>query len=131
MANRREFLLGAGGAAATLALVLGEAEAASKYTLVYISAANCPNCSKFYYSGGLGNMKSLLASKSVEYKSIDVRRFQNYSDDPFPSDLAWLKAHGVSRGAPRFVLISGNRIVKNVNGASKYNSQIRPLIEQS
>lgn len=125
--SRRSFIL----AGAALLAAGNGAQAAGKRMLVYITAANCPNCAKFYFNGGLSKMKALAAQKGVEVRTIDVLRFQSYAGDPFPSDLAWLKEQGVARGAPRFVLISGRSIVKNVLGASKYNKDIKALIEAS
>lgn len=106
---------------------LGSIAPAMAGTLVMISAENCVPCKRFI-AQDFGMMKKMAESKGHLVRMVEVKRFQNYADDPFPADLSFLKQK-FKKGTPQFVLLSGKSIQVSAFGRSGYMNKIRHLFE--
>jgi hypothetical protein len=110
------------------------AQANALPALIYLSAADCPNCRAFDQS----RLPAFVASaeaRHVQFREIkrDTLR-RPPADGDWPDDLKWVPA--AAGGAPKlsatptFVIVQGDKIVLVASGNRNWDEKVIPMIRQ-
>jgi len=93
--------------------------------LIYIDAANCPDCEKFNQIYFRKFKKTELATK-IYFTRIKTTYYQDTDrDKDWPEYLQWVRDKtDVRKGAPRFIVMSGRLVVANHYGNSSWKKDV-------
>ena len=111
---------------------LGSAQVGTP-TIVYLSAADCPNCRAFNAS----QRPAFLASpeaRRVQFREVERDTLRRpLVDSDWPQDLKWLPAAAggqIRPATPGFIVIQGNTVVLVTYGVSNWTSMVLPKVRE-
>ena len=101
-------------------------------TLIYIRSPVCPYCLDWERT----EEPRWLASPErgrLTYRVLEFAHFRNIAEDSgWPQDLRWVRdRERLTRGTPRFIVISGNDILISTFGTGSWERDVLPVIRRA